>query len=184
MENNYVMSTSVLQYLEDMRAYIKDNYASKSNDNFDLLSTDKLIDGDEPYKDLQFDNDFAGDYELAPRDGEDENPVKLFESKLSLDEPQLHDFEMADKDADLEESKDIQDSSEHTAPKETRTKSDSSNDDKSNDASTTKGKKPRLSNKERARKARQRKKKYYEDLEKRAEYLENKCTKLTKELEY
>ena len=31
-----------------------------------------------------------------------------------------------------------------------------------------------MSNKERARKARQRKKKYYEDLEKRVEYLEHK----------
>jgi len=41
-----------------------------------------------------------------------------------------------------------------------------------------------LSNKERARKARVRKKKYYDDLEKRVEYLENRCQKLVKELDH
>ena len=44
--------------------------------------------------------------------------------------------------------------------------------------------KPRQSNKERARRARLRKKKYYDDLEKRVNYLENKCQKLEKEVEY
>ena len=41
-----------------------------------------------------------------------------------------------------------------------------------------------MSNKERARKARQRKKKYYEDLEQRANYLEDLCKKLTKEVQF
>jgi hypothetical protein len=42
----------------------------------------------------------------------------------------------------------------------------------------------RIPDKERARKARQRKKKYYEDLEKRVDYLEQKCKKLSDELDY
>ena len=44
-------------------------------------------------------------------------------------------------------------------------------------------KKPKLTNKERARNARQRKKKYYEDLEKRAEYLEKRVVQLNNELD-
>jgi len=44
--------------------------------------------------------------------------------------------------------------------------------------------KGRITNKERARRARQRKKQYYEDLEKRIEYLDKKVQQLTKELEF
>ena len=44
--------------------------------------------------------------------------------------------------------------------------------------------KGRITNKERARRARQRKKQYYDDLERRAEYLEKKVQQLTKELEF
>ena len=42
----------------------------------------------------------------------------------------------------------------------------------------------KISDKERARKSRIRKKKYYEDLESRVVYLEDRCEKLTHELEY
>ena len=44
--------------------------------------------------------------------------------------------------------------------------------------------KPRMSNKERAKKARERKKKYYDDLEHQVIYLEELCKKLAKELHY
>jgi hypothetical protein len=55
--------------------------------------------------------------------------------------------------------------------KTTKTKSDASLSN-TNQEENANFRKPTLTNKERARKARQRKKKYYEDLEKRAEYLE------------
>lgn len=63
-------------------------------------------------------------------------------------------------------------------------KSDSTSKDSKQDDEEMSFRKPKLTNKERARKARQRKKKYYEDLEKRAEYLEKKVVELNKELDF
>ena len=69
--------------------------------------------------------------------------------------------------------------------KTTKTKSDSSvKESKPDDEEEPKFKKPKMTNKERARNARQRKKQYYEDLEKRAEYLEKKVVQLNSELDY
>ena len=67
--------------------------------------------------------------------------------------------------------------------KTTKTKSDASNSN-ANQEENVNFRKPTLTNKERARKARQRKKKYYDDLEKRAEYLEKKVISLNSELDY
>jgi hypothetical protein len=170
MDNNFIMSTSVLQYLEDIGGYLRESHASKSKDKFELLSENNLMEEPDVYRSLVFGNEQGQNFELEKPENDIEESVNEFNQKLSIyDEP-----------ADMEEDK--YDASLFTKEKSNRTKIDSKSDEGQNKEESNK--KPRVSNKERARKARQRKKKYYEDLEKRVEYLEKKNQKLNKENEY
>jgi len=178
MDDNYVMSTSVLQYLEDIRSFMKESHVYHTKDKLELLSTHKL-DDNESYKAVEFESEeqagsnLCGAFAIEPQD-----QLSLFEHKLSLHEEEIdHDMR-----ADLSSPQDIEESKESDEKKNTNSKSESSSKDNSPEEQDMK--KPKNTNKERARKARQRKKKYYEDLEKRAEYLEKKVTELNKELDY
>lgn len=46
MEENYIMSTSVMQYLEDIRSYMRESHATRGDDKLELLSTDQIADED------------------------------------------------------------------------------------------------------------------------------------------
>ena len=46
MDENYVMSTSVLQYLEEIRTFMKENNTIRPDENFDLFAVSKS-----PYED-------------------------------------------------------------------------------------------------------------------------------------
>lgn len=170
MDNNFIMSTSVLQYLEDIGGYLRESHASKSKDKFELLSEHHPLDEPDEFRDLVFDHEQGQNIELDKPENEIEESIHNFSHKLSIyDEP-----------ADMEEDK--YEGTLFGKEKSNRTKIDSKSDESNNKEEGSK--KPRVSNKERARKARQRKKKYYEDLEKRVEYLEKKNQKLNKENDY
>ena len=175
MENeNYIMATSMLQYLEEVDNYLTKNGAVKTEG--DLIPGDdnpgymKLEDS------VQF--DFEKGRELVPIDQIDDAqgfPLENFDQKLSLDE-EMGEGEQREEDEEIKSDSPDQISVPNSKT-DFKTPSTVSKEEES-------GKKQKLSNKERARRARQRKKKYYEDLERRAEHLENKVTRMSKEIEY
>ena len=54
MEDSYVMSTSVLQYLEDIRTFIRESNAARPDEKFDLFTTDKNL--EESVNSIQFEH--------------------------------------------------------------------------------------------------------------------------------
>ena len=48
------MSTSVMQYLEDIRSFMRESHATRGNENSELLSTDQIAD-DDSYRAVEFD---------------------------------------------------------------------------------------------------------------------------------
>jgi len=167
MDSNNIMSTSVLQYLDNIRSIIKENDVSKSN--FELSSNNNLLDDQDDFQGIEFDDEQGQNFIFdRPNDQLDKDTLN-FAQKLSINEEPTPNEE------------DKYDESLFENVKDSNSKSDSKTHSSNKD---TLGKKPRVSNKDRARKARQRKKKYYEDLEKRVEYLEKKTLKLTKENDY
>ena len=168
MDSNNIMSTSVLQYLDNIRSIIKENDVSKSN--FELSSNNNLLDDQDDFQGVEFDNEQGQNFIFDRPDDQLDEDTLNFAHKLSINEEPTPNEEDKYDESLFEDAKD------------SNSKSDSKTD-----SSITKdaaGKKTRVSNKDRARKARQRKKKYYEDLEKRVEYLEKKTLKLTKENDY
>lgn len=176
MENdNYIMATSMLQYLEEMDKLLnKSNSARTQND---LIPADDQMEDNYLEDSVQF--GYSKGRELVPTNQIDDAegfPLDNFDQKLSLDDDM---GEGEHKNDEEEEKSDTPDqSSTPTQKNGFKTPSTESKDDETGKT------KQKLSNKERARRARQRKKKYYEDLEKRAEYLEDKATKMAKEIEY
>ena len=80
MEDNIIMSTSVMQYLEDIRTYIKESHVVKSNDKLDLLSSEQ---NEEENKGVQFDIEQAGNSELNPLDIDYQDQLSLFDNKVN-----------------------------------------------------------------------------------------------------
>lgn len=82
MDENHVMSTSILQFLEDFKTHMKNNTALKHEENNALLSDFRPLSKDndrgilfesENPDNMMFENDFIHD-----------EHVKLFDSKVSL----------------------------------------------------------------------------------------------------
>lgn len=169
-DQGFIMSTSMFQYLEEMDNYlIKRNVSHTNKDLVDETHNSNSVDLELKMNE-NFEPQHNGNIEFAFQADADE-PEELFNSKLYLDD-----------DADLEDE-DVK----SNVPGQisfSNNKSYDKSSTNSKDEDTPAQSKTKMSNKERARKARQRKKKYYEDLEKRVNYLETRCSKLTKELEY
>jgi molecular chaperone GrpE (heat shock protein) len=167
----YIMSTSMFQYMEEMDHYLAKRRVSK--DQRDLVEDTHNSNGVD--LDMQMNANFEpnvnGNIDFAFKIDTNE-PEELFNTKLYID----------DEDAEIE-NEDVK----SNVPDQisfSNNKSEDKNSTNSKEEETPGVNKTTMSNKERARKARQRKKKYYEDLEKRVIYLESKCKSLTKELDY
>lgn len=174
------MSTSILQYLEDMNEYLRSNKLIKPVDKTEIYSTSQVCDDDDYANRLSFDYDQGQSLAFDPITPDNDDSAVAFRKKMNLDDEK---DERMDDVQSPEEEKFPDSTSLINNINETMSESGPSHDKKSDD-NNSKEDKIKISNKERARKARQRKKKYYEDLERRAEFLENKVTKLNQELEY
>ncbi|CAI2365236.1 unnamed protein product [Moneuplotes crassus] len=174
------MTTSMFQYLEDMDNLLKENSVKQTQENLmEMAPEDQMINYD---YNVDFNQDVMPEQSYEFDFGKGNNlDNDMFSQKLDLrDEMELDagipDFKEAlhanSSSTKLDLSRPNETQGEIASPVESEMKEPEPK---------TKG---RMSNKERARKARQRKKKYYEDLEKRCCYLEELCKNLTKELQF
>jgi len=163
-ENNYVISTSMLQYIEQMDSYLKNNNTLKTEAallpeaSINFLQNNFNLDQPQEDFNIEFEPDrMLGNLEIR---GNQEMEIEEDVKSNYTDYFAVHDGKLGF------------DKIENNSQEEVSSKDSSEN------------KKPKLSNKERARRARQRKKKYYDDLENRVKYLEGKCENMAKELDY
>ncbi|CAI2365188.1 unnamed protein product [Moneuplotes crassus] len=162
----------MVQYFEEMDNYMRENQILKTHT--DLVEEDRWKEENRGI--LNFNQ-------------ETDNGCQLFTQKISFTSPDHMAASGRKPDAAMRNDEEIKsdvpdllqplDHYEERTSQDQVEKSTSSKEDE-----LTSKRKSKISDKERARRARQRKKKYYEDLEKRCENLETAYHKLTKELEY
>ena len=216
MDDDYIMSTSVMQYLDDIRTYIKDNHAiNPTDDKVEISSTEQINDGQQ-IQEIIFDNEQGGNLAFEDVEHQENKVLNSFEQRVSLDDPPKYDSIQANfepRDADAESITSPQDENKNDMEVEdnetfkslynakkvskgsesheidskfrsggTKSEAGSQDIDKQSDPGDTKPR-GKITNKERARRARQRKKKYYEDLEDRVQHLEkeNRLLKIENE---
>ena len=178
MEDDFcIMTATVMQYLDDVRTIIKDSHAIKTENRVEISSIEQIMD-DQHMHDIDFNFDEQGGNFQFDQNSE-ANPIENFDQKLSihdddikndekfeLKDPREEDkYEMFDQNDDVYKSlyndqKVSKHSQEADKSKTTKSKSDNSTKDDPVDNANANAKipKPRITNKERARKARQRKK--------------------------
>ena len=82
MDENYVMSTSVLQYLEDIRTFIRESNAARPDEKFDLFSISKNQD-DDSVSSIQFENpNIDSNSEFNQNDLDRIDQLSLFANKV------------------------------------------------------------------------------------------------------
>lgn len=163
--HNSVLESSVLQYLEDMQKSMCDNNVNYSNEHYLIPSPPKSPRADY-YGDELFDDEFC-----APS-------ASLFDENFKESNRASSKYGMADESSKKEEFKEENDFYRKTVRSHLKSESKWEIEGESQSDS-----KHVLTNKERARIARKRKKQYYEDLEARNKFLENRVKQLTDELE-
>lgn len=80
MEDNIIMSTSVMQYLEEVRMFMRESHVVRSHEKFDILSSEQ---NDEENKGVEFDIEQAGNSELNPLDIDNQDQLSLFDNKVT-----------------------------------------------------------------------------------------------------
>ena len=84
MEDNFIMSTSVMQYLEDIHEYMKEKHPLITENNNDINSDDRN-DNDEEDKGGDPDSvEQAGSSEVNLNDLEHQDQLSLFNSKVCI----------------------------------------------------------------------------------------------------
>ena len=174
-DQQFIMSTSMHQYLEEMDKLLKKENAIKApEDLMDLTSEDRISNLD---NDNLFNIDQMPDQSMEFDFGQPSHfNGSLFNLNPVLDDEFKEDegFRQSNENnIDINKIKDASITKENL-PKHNK----KLNKDKNDSTADNKFKEPkakskvRVSDKERARKSRQRKKKYYEDLEEKVSYLE------------
>jgi len=179
-----VMCTSMAQYLEEMDNILKKNTVVKAPEELmELTSEGKLSNFEH---ESQFNLDQIPDQSI----GFDFGHTSAFNGSVFAENAPVEE----DKEADnivlpLEEDNksSIEEDLEKlkiSKPKKRETKKEKTTKTKDSFKEPKAKSKVRVSDKERARKSRLRKKKYYEDLENKVHYLEDLCKTLTKEVQF
>lgn len=186
-DHQYVMSTSMAQYLEEMDNILKKNTVAKPPEELMELTSEGKVSNFDPESQINLE-------EMPDQGiGFDFGHTSAFNGSVFTETPSLNDIttpeETKENDTVMtppEDNKSIEEEIEKleiSKPKKRNTKKKNSDPEESFKEPKTKAKQ-RVSDKERARKSRLRKKKYYEDLENKVHYLEDLCKKLTKEVQF
>ncbi|CAI2366652.1 unnamed protein product [Moneuplotes crassus] len=178
-DHQYIVTTSMFQYLEEIDNVLRENTAKQTQENLlEMGLEDQMMSPDPlPAFNQEFIPDQSYEFDFGPPNEIDND---MFSQKLDLNE----DIQPDDEIMPFSNLKPTSSTSKLNLSVPKTTLKEPPQPTESEIKEPEPKNKPRMSNKERARKARQRKKKYYEDLEKRCGYLEDLCKNLTKELQY
>jgi hypothetical protein len=164
--------STMMQYFEDMRKAMCDEYASINGDQYDFLDQQFALHEEmhpaqprSPMAEYRFEHE------------ENVNGFNLFNQNISPPRDRL-----SEKDESKVNNEEYKESDGGYKKVKAQLKWESKWDYEDDDSNSKS--KHVLTNKERAKIARKRKKQYYEDLESRNHYLEDKVKQLTKELVY
>lgn len=181
-DHQFVMSTSMAHYLEEMDNILKKNTVVKAPEELMELTSEGKLSNVEQVN--EFNLDPLPDQSL----GFDFGHASAFEGSVFTETPAMD--ESKDNNDLIQfpepDNKSIEEEIEKlniSKPKKKEAKKDAAKEKDSFKEPKSKSK-VRVSDKERARKSRLRKKKYYEDLENKVHYLEDLCKKLTKEVQF
>mmetsp|Transcript_25920 Transcript_25920/g.22971 ORF Transcript_25920/g.22971 Transcript_25920/m.22971 type:complete len:182 (-) Transcript_25920:7-552(-) len=177
-DHHMIVSTSMMQYLEEVDSMIRTSQVLKNEANLEDTANEVFEFDNSESLNLEFREDSPDRFAfLGMREDVGTNmasPNKQEEELERRDNEKKTNEALEEVKSDMADGLTLENHQLGKTLIETPA-TERTSDDKQKSA---------LSNKERARRARQRKKKYYEDLEKRVEYLENKYQKLTKELDH
>lgn len=194
MESDNADASNVMkQFMQDIRDYLNDD-TSKPNISFHAFSKDSVNLGG------SFNGDFEASQDKISNYGKPITAMKIQQSEISKDQEIPADSELLSngrRDIGLKPFtigassengifKEFQTPTSPAPPKRNLRKRTQKGMDKNEKDDVSKASKTtfRTSDKERSRKFRQRKKRYYEGLEKRVSELEEQNEKLSKELDY